>query len=264
MKKDKHWTEAMFLERPELFMPYLEERMKTARKEARAIRTVLDSHGVPKNGRILDICCGIGRHSVELTKLGYKVVGVDLSPAHIERANELAKKRGVSRRTRFLVGDMRNLSRLPLGKAKFDAAISMFTSFGYYGELADLKFFKDILEKCKRKSIIILETMNRDWLVRNYESTRIDVMGNVELHEFRKFSFEDSFQKSIWKFYKVDGEKLEHLVTIPLNHRVYSAHELVKILKGVGWNNAKAYNGLELRPLDFSDLTNRLVVVGQK
>ncbi len=29
--------------------------------------------------RILDIGCGNGRHSIELTKRGYKVTGVDLS-----------------------------------------------------------------------------------------------------------------------------------------------------------------------------------------
>jgi 2-polyprenyl-3-methyl-5-hydroxy-6-metoxy-1,4-benzoquinol methylase len=39
-----------------------------------------------KQSRILDIGCGTGRHSIELTKRGYKVTGVDLSDSQLERA----------------------------------------------------------------------------------------------------------------------------------------------------------------------------------
>ena len=41
-----------------------------------------------KNTRILDIGCGTGRHSIELAKRGYKVVGIDLSECLLERAKE--------------------------------------------------------------------------------------------------------------------------------------------------------------------------------
>jgi len=43
----------------------------------------------------LDLCCGIGRHSVPLAERGYQVTGIDLSPVLIARARELAKARGV-------------------------------------------------------------------------------------------------------------------------------------------------------------------------
>lgn len=45
--------------------------------------------------RILDIGCGTGRHSIELAKRGYKVVGVDLSESQLERAEEKARVAGV-------------------------------------------------------------------------------------------------------------------------------------------------------------------------
>ena len=41
-----------------------------------------------KNIRILDIGCGTGRHSIELTKRGYTVVGIDLSESLLKRARE--------------------------------------------------------------------------------------------------------------------------------------------------------------------------------
>jgi 2-polyprenyl-3-methyl-5-hydroxy-6-metoxy-1,4-benzoquinol methylase len=40
---------------------------------------------------VIDIGCGTGRHSIELTKRGYKVIGIDLSESQLERAREKAK-----------------------------------------------------------------------------------------------------------------------------------------------------------------------------
>ena len=46
--------------------------------------------GYNKVIKILDIGCGTGRHSIELTKRGYKVVGIDLSDSQLNRAREKA------------------------------------------------------------------------------------------------------------------------------------------------------------------------------
>jgi len=44
--------------------------------------------GYNKTKEILDIGCGTGRHSIELSKRGYKVTGVDLSESQLARARE--------------------------------------------------------------------------------------------------------------------------------------------------------------------------------
>ncbi len=43
-----------------------------------------------KTLKILDIGCGTGRHSIELTIRGYKVTGIDLSDSQLQRAREKA------------------------------------------------------------------------------------------------------------------------------------------------------------------------------
>ena len=60
-----------------------------------------------KNTRILDIGCGTGRHSIELAKRGYKVVGIDLSESLLERAKEKALKENLT--IDFQKHDARNL-----------------------------------------------------------------------------------------------------------------------------------------------------------
>ena len=48
-----------------------------------------------KNTRILDVGCGTGRHSIELTKRGYDVVGIDLSESLLRRAKEKAREQNL-------------------------------------------------------------------------------------------------------------------------------------------------------------------------
>lgn len=45
---------------------------------------------------ILDIACGTGRHSIEMTKRGYQVTGIDLSDSQLKRAREKAAEQKLS------------------------------------------------------------------------------------------------------------------------------------------------------------------------
>lgn len=63
--------------------------------------------GYKKTARILDIGCGTGRHSIELAKRGYKVVGIDLSESLLKRAKEKASEQNV--KIVFQKHDARNL-----------------------------------------------------------------------------------------------------------------------------------------------------------
>lgn len=55
---------------------------------------------------ILDLGCGLGFDSVIFTKRGYHVVGVDISPLSIEKAEEFAKDMKVSRNIKFNVANI--------------------------------------------------------------------------------------------------------------------------------------------------------------
>ncbi|MCB0994313.1 MAG: class I SAM-dependent methyltransferase [Acidimicrobiales bacterium] len=61
---------------------------------------------VPGSGRAIDLACGQGAHAVWLALRGLDVVGVDVSPVAIERANALAASHGVSGRCRFVLADL--------------------------------------------------------------------------------------------------------------------------------------------------------------
>lgn len=69
--------------------------------------------------RILDLACGFGRHTLELARRGFQVVGVDITPDYIAFAREQAKREGLS--AAFFCMDIREISF----EREFDVVLSM-------------------------------------------------------------------------------------------------------------------------------------------
>jgi len=63
---------------------------------------------LPKGAQILDIGCGSGRFSVNAAKLGFKVTGIDITPAAIEACQRRAKEAGMKDIT-FKVADITDM-----------------------------------------------------------------------------------------------------------------------------------------------------------
>jgi SAM-dependent methyltransferase len=72
-------------------------------------------------GKVLDVGCGAGEHTILLTRLGYDVLGVDFSPHAIEQARENAAVKGVD--ARFEVADAMNLGDEPAYDTIIDSAL---------------------------------------------------------------------------------------------------------------------------------------------
>ena len=92
------------------------------RTEVDFIERALDLH---PGGRVLDIPCGFGRHSIELAARGYKVTGVDISSEMIDLARKQVGSTGLE--VELHTADMRDVS----WESEFDAAFSFGNSFGY-------------------------------------------------------------------------------------------------------------------------------------
>ncbi|MBI3611148.1 MAG: methyltransferase domain-containing protein [Nitrospirae bacterium] len=71
-------------------------------------------------GRILDLGCGEGRHTLASAREGFDAVGLDYEPLAIRRARSFAKRQKISGRFRFRVGDA---FRLPFPPNSFDGII---------------------------------------------------------------------------------------------------------------------------------------------
>ncbi len=105
--------------------------------------------------RVLDVACGYGRHAFELARRGYEVVGVDLSAPMLREARRLGRGR---KNPRFLRGDMRALDF----RGEFDAAYSMFTSFGYFSHAQNVGALRQIVRAVRPGGRVLLDVRNLD------------------------------------------------------------------------------------------------------
>jgi len=118
---------------------------------------------------VLDLGCGAGRLSIELTKRGYKVVGIDISEIMLEEAKKRAIKEKVS--IEFLQGSIENIDKIIKVKKKFNGAICINESgLGTLGgEGKDLKFLQTVNKMLKSNSKFILTDFNGIRRYKNYK-----------------------------------------------------------------------------------------------
>lgn len=197
------------------------DRRKTL-ADARFLHDVLS---LKKGSKILDVCCGVGRHALELAKAGYDVTGVDLSKEYLELGRKRARKRGLE--VKFEQYDMR---RLPY-KARFNAVISMWTSFGYFEKEQDnLRTLKRIHRALKRGGKFLIEVINRDWIVANFEAVGWTEIGNGYILEKRDMDTLRSRLNADWTYITKD-----QTIRKRLSLRIYTIHELVDLLGSAGF-----------------------------
>lgn len=72
-------------------------------------------------GRVLDVGCGTGEHTILLAASGYDVLGVDGAPSAVEQARHNAMARGVG--ARFEVADALELEEEPVYDTVIDSAL---------------------------------------------------------------------------------------------------------------------------------------------
>src|SRR5271163_4836454 len=136
------------------------------RNTAQEVDLLIRSAGFERNDRILDLCCGQGRHSLDLARRGFtRVTGLDRSRYLIRLARKRARKSNLQ--VSFHEGDAR---RFRLGDADFHCVCILGNSFGYFERPED---DLAVLEAVKRAlgsgGALVMDLMDGDWMRGNFE-----------------------------------------------------------------------------------------------
>jgi SAM-dependent methyltransferase len=147
---------------------------------SRQVPQVLALLGMTPPARILDVGCGYGRHSIELARLDFDVTGIDISEVQLERAREKVRQGEVT--VDFRPGDARALDF----EAEFDAAISMFLSFGFFETDAEhLAMLRGIARALKPGGRFLMDFWNREYEIQRFDRWQVERTGDVfELEEW--------------------------------------------------------------------------------
>jgi 2-polyprenyl-3-methyl-5-hydroxy-6-metoxy-1,4-benzoquinol methylase len=218
----KQWYETLF-----------ENYAKTYEKESFTQGTIGECDFIEqelnfdKSLRILDVGCGTGRHSIELTKRGYCVTGVDLSKSQLALAREKAAKENLT--INFQKHDARDL---PFNK-EFNAAI-MLCEGGFPLMETDEKNFeilKSVTKSLKDKSKFIFTTLNG--LFPLYHSVEkfcaASSVGDNATYRSNTFDFMTFRDHNITEIVDDSGNKK----ILECNERYYIPSEITWLLKSL-------------------------------
>lgn len=262
MAAEKGWAEDLFLTHGDLFLKLHERGLEHSEAQAKAVAALLQKHGLPDGGSVLDAPCGIGRHAIHLARMGYRVAGIDLSPMYIERAKHLRENLGLRERLELTVGDVRTVGEAFRGRT-FDAAMSMWQSLGYWEDEDDVSILRQFHGLTTEKGLLVVDVLNRDNLVKHmtgFGLTRHD--DGTEQHEMRRLNFETSRLELVWDFYDRQGNDLKHKSTAKVRFRVYSLHELRDLLLAAGWSPIEEFGSFAMDAV--SPERKRLIAVASK
>ena len=278
---------------------YLEIYMHRDLEEAvQAVRFLGGALSLGPRQRLLDLCCGPGRHLALLGQEVGQAVGLDLSRALLLRAQDRWREECPAAKANHAQGNIENqepdyaglapliqgdMRSLPLAEGRFDRVVNLFTSFGYFEEEADnfavLREIARVLKStdgedegagkgahAKAKAngdegpgMLALDHINREAMLAGFKpQSERPLPGGRRLVEKRRW---DEATRRVTKdivCLEPGGQFKAWCESV----RVYEPEELVGLLEQAGLEVTGRYGNYDGSP--WSPLAPRLILIGRK
>jgi SAM-dependent methyltransferase len=201
--------------------------------------------------RVLDLCCGPGRHAIPLAKQGALVTGVDRSSFLLEKARSRAGSEGIE----WVQEDMRTFVR----PSQFDLVINLFTSFGYFGSAEeDLAVLRNAYSSLVPGGFFAIDLMGKEILARRFTPSTVEEQPDGSVLVQKREIIQD------WGRIKVQWLLIQHnqVTRIKFDHALYSGRELTDLLRAAGFENVRLSGTWQGAPYDVD--AERLIAVAAK
>jgi SAM-dependent methyltransferase len=188
--------------------------------------------------RVLDLACGSGRHSLELRRRGFEVVGADISPELLEIARKEAADQGLE--AGFVEADLRELDF----DAEFDIVLSLNDgAIGYFEtEAENLRSF-DVVSRALKPDGRHLAQLPNVLYAQEHLPQKSWISGEsmIELVEHR-WNKSNRYMEGAMIPLRF-GEVLDELKPIQFRQRLYTVDELRQIFDSVGMSLDRIFHG---------------------
>ncbi|AEE97136.1 class I SAM-dependent methyltransferase [Mahella australiensis] len=198
-----------------------------------------------KSASVLDVACGTGTYTLAMAKMGYNMIGIDISRAMIDIAMASAADGGLT--AAFYVMDMTDLSVFQ--PASFDGVMCMGNSLVHLSNEAMVSIaLKEFHRVLKAPGKLLLQIMNYDRIIKY----RIDQLPTVRNDDIglvfnRRYRFEPQGYIEFITELTVGGQCFENSVKLlPLQ-----SQKLVSILSDAGFADISLYGDFDKRPFDL-------------
>ena len=192
--------------------------------------------GLRPGQRVLDVCCGPGRHCLALARRGLAVTGVDRDPSLLALGRQRARAAGLG--VQWVAADARRLPRL----GPFHGALCLFTSWGYASEPAgNLRVLSGVAERLLPGARFLLDVPHLPWLTEHPDGQALSVAAGTAVRERRHFEPVSRELRVHWRVRQGGGAPWE----MEVRYRVHGLEELEWMLASAGMVLEAAYGGFD-------------------
>lgn len=216
----------------------------------------LEATGLEVNDRYLDVCCGQGRHCLELARRGYKnITGLDRSRYLVRLARKRAKTEKLD--VSFHEGDARKF-RLP--SDSFNCVSLLGNSFGYFdNEEDDLSILRSVQRVLKTGGTLALDLTDGEWMKEHFEPRSWEW---IDQNHFvcRERSLSQDKTRLISREVVVHAER-GVIADQFYAERLFTREEILGLLEQVGFESIRNHGNLtslSTRDVDLGMMENRI------
>jgi len=209
----------------------------------------LDILKLSPDDTILDLCCGQGRHSLELARRGFRYVeGMDRSHYLIQKAKGRVKKEGLD--VKFREGDAR---KLPYHADSFDTVMILGNSFGYFETLKDdLRVLKEVFKILKPWGKLLIDVADGEYLRENFQPRSWEWTG-------KKYFVCRERSLSLDRKHLISRELVTHIEKGIISDqfysvRLYDRQTLTELLEAAGFSDVTFYGEISTNSQRNQDL----------
>lgn len=217
--------------------------------------------GLQSDQHVLDLCCGQGRHVIELQRRGYQnVMGLDRSRYLVRVAKKRAQQLNLC--IRFREGDAR---KLHLPESSLDCVVLFGNSFGYFeSQEDDLAVLNSVLRVLKSQGSIVMDIVNGEWMRHHFERRSWEW---IDENHFvcRERSLSNDNARIISREVIVHAER-GVIADQFYAERLYTFDEIKTILTSLDFINIKLHGDLmaeSTRNQDLGMMANRMLISAQ-
>lgn len=201
---------------------------------------------------ILDLCCGLGRHSLEFARNGFNVTAVDITKPYLKVAEESALRDNLD--IRFVHSDMKDFCE----PETFDVVANLCTSFGYFDDIEDdLQVLRNIYTSLKPNGKFVIEVLGKEVIASTFKEVEELEYDGYHVTATSRI-LDDWSSLECKRLIRKDDMQQE----ITAYHRLYSATELKGHLKDIGFENSVVYGNFAGGPYDSK--ARSMIIISEK
>ena len=233
------------------------EDLNITRKEVDLFSEILN---LTADDTILDLCCGQGRHALEITRRGFKVEGLDRSRYLIQKAKASAKKENLN--VKFKEGDAR---KLPFSPDNFEVVMMLGNSFGYFETVQDdLRILKEIFRVLKPWGRLLLDVTDGEYVKEKFQARSWEWISK-KLFVCRERSLSADRQRLISREVVTDVTK-GVIADQFYAERLYTKENLLTLFKEAGFSDVVVHGEIatdSARNQDLGMMEKRILLTGR-